>query len=83
MEPLFLSFASQVRVNVSSRPSSRLATAETLMPCRGPHVPRDSLVRRDTLYVSFNPHGLLVPLMFYVFREDAHTASMEFVARDA
>jgi hypothetical protein len=71
MEPLFLSFASQLRVNVSSRPSSRLAT--------GPDVE----VTPMTLHVSFNPRGLPVPLTFHVFREAAHTANVGFVVRDA
>src|SRR6266850_7315405 len=81
MESLFLSFASQLKVNVSSRPSSRLATAETLRPRRCPYALCDSLCRQNTLHVSFNPRCLPLPLTFHVFREHAHTASVGLVAR--
>jgi hypothetical protein len=81
MEPLFLSFASQLRVNVPSRPSSRLATAETLRPRRCPYALCDSLFRQNTLHVSFNPRCLLVHLTFHIFREDAQAARVGFVIR--
>lgn len=83
MEPLFLSFALQLRVNVFSGPSSRLAMAETLRPRRCPYALCYSLLRQDTLHASFNPSCLPLPLTFHVFREHAHTASVEFVVRDA
>ena len=81
MEPLFLSFASQLRVNVSSRPSSGLATVETLRPRRCPDALCDSLSQRDTLHGSFNPLCLPVPLTFHIFREDAQAASVGFLVR--